>query len=123
MNMHAQLTGRQTEVARLIAWGAAKKEVAGMLGVSVRTVEAETREIFRKIGIQKSTELCVWWFCTHHNVPISQSPIKRAITGLFLLIVFIPSISQGVTARLNRLPETRRLEARAPRRDINPVTI
>ena len=78
MKLNAELTKRENEVAELLAWGAAKKEVADRLFVSTRTVENTARNIYAKTGVQKATELCVWWFCkkcgispslTHLNAP------------------------------------------------------
>ena len=68
MRAEAGLTQRETQIAELLAWGAAKKEVADRLSISPRTVENTARNIYSKIGIQKATELCVWWFCTHCGV-------------------------------------------------------
>ena len=87
MNTTATLTKREAEVAELLAWGAAKKEVADILYISTRTVENTARSIFAKCNIQKATELCVWWFCTHCGVSFELSPIKRVV-GIIVLIAF-----------------------------------
>ena len=57
MRAEAGLTQRETQIAELLAWGAAKKEVADRLSISPRTVENTARNIYSKIGIQKATEL------------------------------------------------------------------
>lgn len=88
MRLRAELTPREGEVAELLAWGASKKEVAAKLFISARTVENTARNIYAKIGIQKATELCVWWFCTKCGVPVSLDPLKRAFIAMFLLITF-----------------------------------
>lgn len=90
MKADARLTPRETEVAELLAWGAAKKEVADRLFISTRTVENTARNIYEKIGIQKATELCVWWFCTHCGVSFELNPLKRGIIAVFLLMVILP---------------------------------
>jgi DNA-binding CsgD family transcriptional regulator len=90
MDKNAVLTKREAEIAELLAWGAAKKEVADSLYISTRTVENTARNIYVKIGIQKATELCVWWFCTKHGVSWDLSPIKRTVCTIILL-VFIQS--------------------------------
>lgn len=92
MKKEAELSPRETEVAELLAWGAAKKEVADQLFISVRTVENTARSIYEKIGIQKATELCVWWFCTHCGVSFDLSPIKRKIISIALLLITLPQI-------------------------------
>lgn len=56
MNPEAVLTEREAQVTELLAWGAAKKEVAAKLQISTRTVEALTRRAYKKIEIQKAAE-------------------------------------------------------------------
>lgn len=90
MKLNALLSKRETQVAELLAWGASKKEVASKLFVSTRTVENTARNIYAKLGIQKATELCVWWFCTKCGVPINLDPLKRAFTAILLLLVLLP---------------------------------
>jgi DNA-binding CsgD family transcriptional regulator len=109
MRKDAELTPRETEVAELLAWGAAKKEVADQLYISVRTVENTARNIYEKIGIQKATELCVWWFCTHCGVSFDLSPIKRRLLSIALLLITLPQIgtSNEDIVRLFRTPSAR----------------
>ncbi len=90
MKLNAELTRRESEVAELLAWGAAKKEVADRLFISTRTVENTARNIYAKTGVQKATELCVWWFCSKCGVAPSLDPLKRAFYAVVLLAVFIP---------------------------------
>lgn len=90
LNLRAELTRRETEIAELLAWGAAKKEVADRLEISPRTVENTARNIYQKIGIQKATELCVYWFCSRCGVEPSLDPLKRAFIALVLLFFFLP---------------------------------
>lgn len=90
MRAEAELTQRETQIAELLAWGAAKKEVADRLAISPRTVENTARNIYSKIGIQKATELCVWWFCTHCGVSFDLSPIKRMLIACFFLAIILP---------------------------------
>ena len=90
MKLHALLSKQETQIAELLAWGASKKEVASRLFVSTRTVENTARNIYAKLGIQKATELCVWWFCTKCGVPVSLDPLKRAFTAILLLLVLLP---------------------------------
>lgn len=91
LNLRAALTRRELEIAELLAWGAAKKEVADRLNISPRTVENTARHIYEKIGIQKATELCVYWFCAKCGVSPSLDPLKRAFIALVLLLIFIPA--------------------------------
>lgn len=90
MDLNAELTPRQEEIAELLVWGKAKKEVAERLQISTSTVENTARTIYGKIGIQKATELGVWWFCTRCGVSFDLSPLKKAIIAGFLLFVVLP---------------------------------
>jgi len=55
--MYAQrLSGREAEVLTLVARGAANKEIARFMGLSVRTVEAHVRNIFVKLQVGSRTE-------------------------------------------------------------------
>lgn len=91
LNLRAVLTRREQQIAELLAWGAAKKEVADILKISPRTVENTARHIYEKIGIQKATELCVYWFCAKCGVSPSLDPLKRAFIALALLFILLPS--------------------------------
>lgn len=104
MNTTIKLTRREQQIAELIAWGAAKKEVPDLLPVkpgrgpiSIQTVENTVRNIYEKLGIQKVSELSVWYFCTHYNISLDLSPLKRqaATFGLLLLIAFMEVTSNS----------------------------
>jgi DNA-binding NarL/FixJ family response regulator len=51
------LTPRQREVLRLIVRGRRMKEVAAMLDISARTVEAHKYEMMRALGVDSTAEL------------------------------------------------------------------
>ncbi len=85
-----QLTKRETEIAGLLAWGMAKKEVADKLCISECTVANTTRNVFEKLEIQKTTELCVWWFVNKCGVSIKLDPLKRAAFALLMLAAILP---------------------------------
>lgn len=123
MNLNAQLTKRETEIGRWIISGYAKKEIAGCLFISPRTVENTARNIYKKVDVNKATELCVWWFAKHYNVPLSISPLKRVIVGIFFLTIFLPfefySHPQITRAGRVKISECREKEAR--RSEENPT--
>lgn len=103
MRQKAQLTRREREITELIAWGATKKEVAGHLFISERTVENHTRNIYQKTGCNKVNELSAWWFCSRFRIPMSLSPIARRIGASIILIIYI----FGVTNDLSQQPRVR----------------
>ncbi len=118
MNRSANLSPREIEVAELLAWGAAKKEVADRLYISTRTVENTARSIYEKVGIRKATELCVWWFCTHCGISFDMSPIKRQLLSVAFLLLMLPQVSNHNddvvrTFRTPRTQTTRTASARA----------
>ena len=45
------LTAREREVARLIAQGKTTKEAAGLLGLSVKTLDKHRSNLMRKLGL------------------------------------------------------------------------
>jgi DNA-binding NarL/FixJ family response regulator len=51
------LTVRETETLRYVARGLAKKEIAGIMHLSVRTVDAHVRNIMGKLNIHDRVEL------------------------------------------------------------------
>jgi len=51
------LTPTETRVAELVAAGSTNREVADALFVSIHTVEANLKRIYRKLGIRSRTEL------------------------------------------------------------------
>lgn len=53
----ADLTGREAEVLRLIAWGYINKEVAARLNLSVKTVEAHKANGMRKMGMKSRVDI------------------------------------------------------------------
>lgn len=57
----ATLSNKETRVVSEIAQGKTKKEIANELGLSVRTIENQTRSALKKTGCRKSTELVGWW--------------------------------------------------------------
>lgn len=53
------LTGRESEVALLVAGGSANREVALALHLSVRTVEVHLSRVFAKLGVRSRVELSI----------------------------------------------------------------
>lgn len=52
-----QLTDRESEVVRLIAWGHTNKEIAAQLNISVKTVEAHKTNSMQKLGVSSRTDI------------------------------------------------------------------
>lgn len=122
---HKKLSRREYQVAELIAWGAAKKEIPEMLQklyggaqISIRTVENTVRRIYEKLHIGKANELSALWFCKYYGVDESLSPIKQlrnTIYSLLFLIIMIPQIcnlDQAIRPSRTRTVRTERVQRR-----------
>ena len=53
----AELTDRETQVLRLIAWGQSNKEIAAQLGISVKTVESYKATALEKLQLRSRTDI------------------------------------------------------------------
>lgn len=120
-----ELSRREYQIAELIAWGAAKKEIPQMLQklyggvqISVRTVENIVRSIYEKLHVCKANELSAWWFCRHYGVDEDLSPIKQlrnTAYSLLFLIIMIPQIcdlDQALRPSRTRTVRTERVQRR-----------
>ena len=57
---HSELTGRERQIAALVASGLSNREVAERLVISKRTVDAHVEHIFGKLGISSRVQLALW---------------------------------------------------------------
>lgn len=57
---HHGLTGREREVARLVASGASNREIARTLAISERTAERHVANILAKLGLASRVQLATW---------------------------------------------------------------
>ena len=119
------LTVRERQVAELIAWGAAQKEVPDLLvekyggrPISVNTVQVILSSIYTKTGINKANELSAWWFTHEMGVQPSATPVpsirQRLLSAMFLLL-FIPQLAsadmdQAIRTRTPRPTRIERVE-------------
>jgi non-specific serine/threonine protein kinase len=54
------LTRREQQVARLVGYGLANREIAEQLGISQRTVESHVDHTLRKLGFGSRTQVAAW---------------------------------------------------------------
>lgn len=108
MDLSAQLTKRENQIAELIAWGATKKDVAKKLFISERTAENHTRNIYEKTGVTKVNELSAWWFCKSFNISLDLSPLKRKALAYSLLMLICVNIA--IEHDLLRIRRSRRVK-------------
>jgi DNA-binding CsgD family transcriptional regulator len=93
MNLQADLSKRQEQVAGFMATGYAKKQIAGHLNISERTVENTARNIYEKIGVNSVGQLSAWWFCKKFNIPIELLP-RIKMQGLAFCLVSLLTINE-----------------------------
>jgi DNA-binding NarL/FixJ family response regulator len=55
-----QLTGREAEIAGLVAQGLTNREIAARLVISQRTVESHVENILTKLGFARRTQIAAW---------------------------------------------------------------
>ena len=53
----SRITDREREIVQLLAEGKSSKEIAAILGISVRTVETHRAAIMKKLGLKSFSEL------------------------------------------------------------------
>ena len=124
--MNDNLTRREEQVAELVAWGAAYKEVPDLLKkkyggreISLNTVKRTMENIFSKLYINKVNELSAWWFCQRCGVDESLSPFKEFKKTLYSIItpqIASADLDQAVRSSRSRTSRTERVE-RSRRRE------
>ncbi|HKQ85481.1 MAG TPA: LuxR C-terminal-related transcriptional regulator, partial [Candidatus Acidoferrales bacterium] len=57
MDLSARLTTREREIVQLVSEGKSTKEVASLLGISVKTAETHRANIIRKLQVHSVTDL------------------------------------------------------------------
>lgn len=72
-----QLTRSEREVALEICKGLSDKEVAESLFRSYHTVRTEKKSVYRKLGVQKETELLWAMLCERREIEFNISLIRR----------------------------------------------
>lgn len=105
MNFDAKLSPREEQMTLGLFLGMAKKEIAHILNISVRTAENTIRNAMTKTGAKKSTDQVVWYMVTHFSIPIDQLP--KSITAMIFLLLFFCATNNTRTIRSSR---TRRNE-------------
>ena len=65
----SEITGREREVVQLLAEGKSSKEIAGALGISVKTAENHRSNIMRKLEMHSVSELVRYGVKNHMIEP------------------------------------------------------
>jgi DNA-binding NarL/FixJ family response regulator len=70
----ADLTAREREVLGLLAEGMPNKQIAKVLGISVRTVTVHVSNLLRKTGAASRTEAVLWALHRGPATPVRTPP-------------------------------------------------
>jgi DNA-binding NarL/FixJ family response regulator len=76
----SRLTSREQEIVRLIASSKTNKEIAGLLRISVRTVETHRSNIMEKLGIHSVSDLILYAVRQGLNDPAVPAPPPLPLT-------------------------------------------
>lgn len=83
------LSEREHYVAEQYCKGLADKEVADTLDRSEWTIKAQKRDIYRKLGISKDTELVLYLFCEKLKIDFDINEIRKHGLELFFSALFL----------------------------------
>ena len=83
----APLSKREFQVVEEIALGSSTKEAAEKLFVSIDTVASHRKNAYRKLGINRETELSKWYFSWRFGFEIDLKPLAKILSAAFLLAV------------------------------------
>lgn len=82
------LTDREHLVAEQYCKGLADKEVADVLNRSEWTIKAQKRDIYKKLGISKDTELVLYMFCERMQIDFDLKEIRKHGLEIFFAVLF-----------------------------------
>ncbi|QIK56042.1 hypothetical protein G7051_17425 [Dysgonomonas sp. HDW5B] len=91
------LSDREFEIVEELVFKGTKKEAAVPLGITVRTVETQTKFIYKKIGITKLNELTLWYCAVKFNIAKQIEIRKKEIkTGIQTITKEVPRTKKEV---------------------------
>ena len=96
-----RLTRRETEVWQLVAEGAANKQMAATLGISVKTVEKHRQNLMDKLNL-------------HDTAGLTRQAIATGLIGGGLPSALNPAAGEPPTPRTDPAPSTRRSRQNHP---------
>ena len=82
------LSEREHLVAEQYCKGLSDKEVADVLERSEWTIKAQKRDIYKKLGINKDTELILYMMCERMKIAFDLREIRKHGLEVFFSILF-----------------------------------
>lgn len=103
-----ELTHTERNLAYEFAKGLTDGEVADNIGKSIWTVRAEKKVIYRKLGINKETELMLWVLCDKFKKDFDIKELhKHGLELIFSILFIVMQITcNSVDMRITRVPRT-----------------
>lgn len=105
------LSQREHLVAEQYCKGLADKEVADSLGRSEWTIKAQKRDIYRKLGISKDTELVLYMLCEKMKINFDLKEIRKHGLELFfsIILLVVAAMDYHMDMRRGKIQETGRV--------------
>lgn len=103
--MEAELSKREKEVVKAIAYGASVEECAEELFIAKRTVTNHLQNIYDKTGARSLNAISAWYFCREFNISFRFSTTRKKLIITALVAIIVPaSIVDGklLTTRFMR---------------------
>lgn len=103
------ISGREYQIAELIAWGASDKEVADELSISFETAKTHRRNILKKIDGHNAADLTRWFFQSKCRISLGVNPrqIRHLALALLMLICIGEYQKQDMIRTLRPVRTTR----------------
>jgi len=80
------LSAREFEIAEQIALGASKKEVANNINRSTYTVETTIKNVYEKLGINKLSDLVLWYCGYVFNISKEIDARKKQVLATIIIL-------------------------------------
>ncbi|GEM_PF-4000959 len=102
MNLQAQLSPRETEVAEIMAFTKSKSDAADKLCISEGTLSAHTYRIYDKLEINSKSELVIWWMVRKMGISKTMIPYFQYLGVIILCLGIMADDNPMITRRSYR---------------------
>lgn len=91
---NASFSTREREIASRLAVGLSEKEIANELNISPATVNNHTRNIRKKFGLTKNSEIILAYIADHNKKPFNLSMIREYGISVILVLLNVCHITE-----------------------------
>ena len=112
MRLDVDLAKEQKDIAEHIGFGYSIKETAYMTGKPIDTVKSTLKAIYKKLDIQKATELAKYVYCRRFNITLAECEPARRIVAIMFIGLFLTTLADDndLYRRARRTRRTNRIE-------------